>query len=377
MHVLLVSPSFPAQTSAGRLILFRHFSRCLELVVGAIASEKNGNGDLRASVYPHRLLERISRTRFHRYANDVMHCVGPFCDRRDTNRLVARHPWDVVLTVAEGWQWQVAVDIAAMVPAPLVTIFHDWWPEVAELHPAARQLFTRRLIRLGDRSALIFCVSEGMKTKLGRPEKSVVLYPLPHDQFFPVGQTSREPGPACLVYAGALNGIFAPPLRSLSASLAVQDRIAGQFFGAPPEWETPFYQGFVPRSYLETALAQADVLLVVVPFDPKRRVWAETSFSSKLVEYCRFGRPILLWSPSYSAAAVWAVEHGAAALVTQPEPGAVLEEVARLMGDESRRRSLGERARHMAETMFDPEHIHGQFVQGLERVVREWRKHHG
>ncbi|NJK33741.1 MAG: glycosyltransferase family 4 protein [Oscillatoriales cyanobacterium SM2_2_1] len=285
--------------------------------------------------------------------------------------------WDLVLTIAEGWQWHVALKVSKRLNLPLVTIFHDWWPEVVELPSFAQRLFEKRIHDLAAASKLIFCVSEGMKARLGNKAKSVVLYPIPNQLSVPKKPIRFQSKHFTLAYAGMLNSIFATSLHSLSKFIAGESSLELRLFGGQPEWETPFYRGFVTRSQLEDELSQADALLVVVSFDLRRRVWAETSFPSKLVEYCCFGRPIILWTPEYSAAAVWAKTHGAAMVVSQAEPEAVLEAIARLKGDPQQQQEFGQKARHMAETLFHPDRIQEQFVQGLERVVGEWRGQHG
>ena len=70
------------------------------------------------------------------------------------------------------------------------------------------------------------------------------------------------------------------------------------------------YLGFKPPEEATAVLSGADALLVVMSFETEHRLFMETSFTTKFLDYTAFGKPIILWGSGIlhagsSSAARW------------------------------------------------------------------------
>jgi hypothetical protein len=63
--------------------------------------------------------------------------------------------------------------------------------------------------------------------------------------------------------------------------------------------------GFLQGGSWQQAFDEADVLVLVLSFEPRHRRHLATHFPSKLVEYANRGRPIVIWGPHWSSAVQW------------------------------------------------------------------------
>jgi glycosyltransferase involved in cell wall biosynthesis len=80
-------------------------------------------------------------------------------------------------------------------------------------------------------------------------------------------------------------------------------------------------------------LANFDFLYCPYPFDPSMRDVAGQSFPSKLVLYLAAGRPVIFHGPVYSAAADYIADRGCGILATDLSAEGILQQIARLVGD--------------------------------------------
>jgi len=104
-------------------------------------------------------------------------------------------------------------------------------------------------------------------------------------------------------------------------------------------------------------------------FDAAQRRRAETCFATKLVDYSRAGRPVVIWAPETSAVVQWARKNRAALCVTDPDARALLAALADLKRDAVLQLELGARIRRAYETEFSPVRLQQQFMEGLNSVI--------
>ena len=113
--------------------------------------------------------------------------------------------------------------------------------------------------------------------------------------------------------------------RALGQACLARTKPAVIFFGPRPHWgdaldarmiEHGIFRGYMPLAELDSTLAAASCLLVIMPFSETGRRFATYSFPSKLTEYTRFGRPIVIWGPKYWSAVDWAERSHAALAAT-------------------------------------------------------------
>jgi hypothetical protein len=112
-----------------------------------------------------------------------------------------------------------------------------------------------------------------------------------------------------------------------------------------------------------------DAYLVVMFFDAAQRRRAETCFATKLADYSRFGRPIIIWAPEASAIVKWARKNRAALAVTNPDPAILMKKIKQLKCDTGWQVELGTRAQDCYQKEFSPVKLQQQFIAALNSVV--------
>jgi len=361
---------------ATELVLFRHFAAAKGMLEVTIASDHpdvlHRPGAI--PIYPHPLLLRLTKTRLAPFAHSLRHWPITFDCRALQTYLQCNRP-DAILTVAHGELYSLAQQISQRYKLPLVTFFHDWLPDMAWVHEQFRPFLTRRFRQLYRQSHVAFCVSEAMQQHLGEHPHSQVLFPIPGDletsetlPFHPPFSSFR------LTYAGNLSDCYGPFIQQLGVALRAHPTIQLQCFGQAPNWPAAsiqqfqdwgIYQGFVSRSTLLQHLLQSHALLVVMSFESHLRQRMETSFPSKLIEYCQLGKPLLIWGPEYSTAVQWAKRYAAAEVVTTPTANAVVKVLQQLSQNPEKQEQLAKRARQLATEFFNPLQIQQQFLDGL------------
>jgi hypothetical protein len=88
-----------------------------------------------------------------------------------------------------------------------------------------------------------------------------------------------------------------------------------------------------------------------------------------MVEYCRLGRPIVIWGPEYSTAMLWGRESGAALCVHSERPEDFMKALEKLAGDLELRQSLARNARQAYETQFHPDLLQEIFEKSLRNAI--------
>ena len=126
---------------------------------------------------------------------------------------------------------------------------------------------------------------------------------------------------------------------------------------------------FEPGTCFDDWLGSFDAYLVVMFFDAVQRRRAETCFATKLVDYSRAGRPVVIWAPESSAVVQWGKKSKAALCVTDPDARALLAALADLKRDRALQLELGVRIRRAYETEFSPVGLQQQFMEALNSVI--------
>jgi hypothetical protein len=126
---------------------------------------------------------------------------------------------------------------------------------------------------------------------------------------------------------------------------------------------------FEPEPRFDDWLGSLDAYLVVMFFDAAQRRRTETCFATKLVDYSRAGRPVVIWAPESSAVVQWAKKSRAALCVTDPDARALLAALAHLKRERTLQLELGARARRAYEMEFSPLRLQQQFMEALNSVI--------
>src|SRR5262249_3935181 len=143
----------------------------------------------------------------------------------------------------------------------LVSFFQDWWPDFPDVPIALRPRVEREFRRTCEESAVVICVSDGMRRELGEPQNAVVLHPIPTLARCETSTKGFEL-PLRVVYFGTLHE-YGPLIESALRAFNGSDRVRLEVFGPSPLWtsgaEEEFrscgvYHGFIPYDQLPESL---------------------------------------------------------------------------------------------------------------------------
>ena len=387
LKILLISSALPRDTSAGEVTLYRHFSQFPELSL-SIASDREVklNNSKFIQLKPNSILTRVTQTKYYKFSHDIIQCLEPYFNYINLRNYLKNNNIDIIITVAQGVHWMAAQQMSKEFSIPLVTIFHDWWTDMSFIHQWAKKILDRKFRNLYYQSNLALCVSKGMKRELGEHPNAKILYPIPDQKsIIQCHNVTSKLEKFQLVYAGKLSQFYASQIKKIAQIFFFQNndynsRLQLKLFGSHPDWSNVFieqlkatniYQGFVSRQVLTTELQNANALLVTIPFEQESCRWAKTNFPSKLIEYCKFGKPIIIWGPNYSTAVNWAVQYQSALVVTSPSPDDLIVAVNRLSNQVSEQIRLGNKALEMSKGIFNPETIQELFVNSIYELCNK------
>ena len=283
-----------------------------------------------------------------------------------------------VMTVAHEEACYAAMRYAKRHQLPLITIFHDWWPDVPEMHQPFRAVLQRSFHQLYQESSLALCVSPGMKEALGQHQNSKVMLPMPaiaKTREAVAGGASSEP--FRVLYAGNL-AEYGPMLMEALNVFKDHPHIRFEVRGAKPMWPAVFtaemserglFLPFAQRDEFDTWLKSADAFLITQSFDEEKRRLMKTNFPSKLVEYAQYGKPLILWGPDDSSGPIWARKSGQGLVVDQKDPQCLVLALEQLYGNKVEQERLAHAANKAASSSFNPELIQAEFMRCLYGLV--------
>ena len=316
--------------------------------------------------------QRWLNTRFHPYATVWFTQSGKRLAPKISQSL---NGFDVesVLTVAHGFGWLTAAEIAGRRNVPLHLIVHDDWPRVANV--AFRNWLDNRFASVYRRSQSRLCISPAMsrsyEQRYGAP--ATVIYPSrgANSPMFtePPARLASNDHPFTVAFAGTINSNGY--IRALIALQNALKSCSGRLliFGpaTPAELNDPNTEirGLLPATELLTTLRhEADALFVPMSFDPADRVNMELAFPSKLADYTAVGLPLLIYGPPYCSAIVWARENAGVAEVAESEVE-LNNAIALLANNPDKRIALGKRALAAGREYFTHDRVQEQFYKAL------------
>jgi glycosyltransferase involved in cell wall biosynthesis len=374
IRVIVISSVRPEPTSAGQIVLHRHLVNQPGIEWESFGSEPVR---LTASSAVRRAAGRLAQTRLQHFAHD-------FWAWRDGRWLASLLPkavpdgeQPVVLTVAQGDACGAAWRFAQKHRLPLVTIFHDWWPDMVLAHSHFHKLLEKHFRELYHQSQLALCVSEGMRAVLGPHPNAQVLYPIPA-KASPILSAQTPHGDFRIMYHGNLYDYGRMVAKALG-ELRTHPQVRLEVRGGNPRWTEHFRQemqqnglwhDFAPRAELDEWLGTADAFLVPMVFEPAMRRRMETSFPSKMLEMAQFGKPLVIWGPEYCSAVQWARQGNRALCVTDQNPDALRHALEKLAVSTDEQQRLAAAALQAAQTDFNPDRIQAQFMDALRSVIR-------
>ncbi len=322
---------------------------------------------------------RWLKTRFHPYA------VVWFTYSRSRNghgvaASLSDCEFDCVLTVAHGFGWLAAANLARKHRLPLHLIVHDDWPRAAHVPPAFRNWFDKQFARVYKQAQSRLCVSPSMERAYNKRYGAAgdVLYPMRAS----TAPTFAEPPRRLAEHDHQFTVAFAGTINSrgyIKALIALHDALTtvnGRLLIFGPLTPDAARQngldlpnvtvcGLLRSDALMNRLRdEADVLFVPMSFDEAERSNMEMSFPSKLTDYTAVGVPLLIYGPPYCSAVGWANENRGVAEVAQNETE-LAESVRRLAADLRHRIELGKAALQTGERYFAHQRVQEVFNRAI------------
>lgn len=363
----------PEPTSAGQIILYRHFCNRPESDLDVYGFEPT---KLSFRMLLRRGLGKVAQ--FGGIFETLVNCAwvlwkGRWIDK-DLPITVSKSQKTIVGTVAHGDGFYAAQRFAKKHGLPLVVFFHDWWPDMAGVPKPFVKFLDEHFLSLAKSCKLGICVSEGMKRALGRGPNLEVLPPIP-------GQFENSPHPELqdkdktvfkVVYSGNLE-LYGPMLLEALRVFKGHPEIQLQVRGANPKWpehakkemrDAGVWLEFAPRSELEAWLQSADAFLIPMVFEEKYRRRMETSFPSKLIEFAQFGKPLIVWGPEYCSAVQWGEQNENALCVKSPDVFELKKQLDFLCALPIQQKKYAEKSLEEASNEFDP-HILQEKIRNL------------
>jgi hypothetical protein len=374
INVVVISSVRPEPSMSAALLMYRHLVNRSGIRLHILPAEHHEivHGRFHSKIVP-----RLMRTPARRWAGDVdylMHTTLPLEKRLAAPPRGAR---TVVLTLAYRSGCWVAQRYARRHRLPLIVRFDDWWPDIAEVHSLVRKQLEQRFLELHRSADLSLCPGEGMLKALGPHRNARVIFPIPEAE--PIRpSTSKDLADDFRVgYSGNMFD-YSDMLGELARLALKQNDIRIEFRGRP-HWPQSLADEMRHRHLLhdfvaagapfDDWLASFDAYLVVMFFDAAQRRRTETCFATKLVEYSRAGRPVVIWAPETSDVVQWAKKRNAALCVTDPDPRALLSALGHLKRDTALQLELAARMRRAYETEFSPVRLQQQFMEALNSVI--------
>jgi glycosyltransferase involved in cell wall biosynthesis len=373
VNVIVVSSVRPENSMAAAVTLHRHLvnRRGIRLYVFPAEHHELAGGSVSSKIVP-----RLMRTSAGYWANDMdylMHTTLPLEKRLPAPPTSAR---TVVLTLAYRSGCWVAQRYAKRHGLPLAVRFDDWWPDIALVHAPVRKHLERRFLELHRSADLSLCISEGMLKALGPHRNARVILPIPDAEPIRPSKCKDSAGEFRVGYSGNMFD-YSDMLADL-AQLALKRSDVRIEFRGRPRWPQALIHemkhrhllhDFEPGPGFDDWLGSFDAYLVVMFFDAAQRRRTETCFATKLVDYSRAGRPVVIWAPESSAVVQWAKKSKAALCVTDPDARALLAALADLKRDRALQLELGARIRRAYEAEFSPVGLQQQFMEALNSVI--------
>jgi len=283
----------------------------------------------------------------------------------------------VVLTLAYRSGCWVAQRYARQHRLPLIVRFDDWWPDIAEVHKPVRKQLEQRFLELHRSADLSLCPGEGMRKALGPHRNARVIFPIPDAKPIEPSTSNDSADEFRVGYSGNMFD-YSDMLRDLAQLALKQTDVRIEFRGRPI-WPQALADEMRHRHLLhdfieagasfDDWLGSFDAYLVVMFFETAQRRRTETCFATKLTEYSRAGRPVVIWAPETSDVVQWAKKSGAALCVTDPDPRALVSALAHLKRDRTLQLELAARMRRVYETEFSPVRLQQQFLEALNSIV--------
>lgn len=376
--ILYISAVIPDTTSGGRFAMYRHLILKNDFEV-AVASTDFVELPIKQHTIPqNRLIKRLKRTRLCRLISNLEYILNWIHIPTSLLKFAHKFEPNVIVSVVDDWHIGLAYQLAQKLKIPLVINFQDLFclsqfvPLSIRPYPWVKSWLIQHYRQVNHKANQVFYTSEGMKKWFGENATGDVLYPIGNFGVeVSVAPRLNAQDKVQIIYAGNCYGAYGRMLLRLAEAVKKHQHIDLQIFAAGNDWqkeklqemtEAGIYQGFKPFDELKEKLKQADGFLTVMSFEQEEKVFVQTSFTTKWLDYVPYGKPVFVWSPEYSTAYSFANKYQSGIPVTQDDPEILLK----VMGETASNMTAWDLAcdgsRRVAATVLNAEQIHHLFV---------------
>ena len=323
--------------------------------------------------------QRWLNTRFHPYAVAWFSYAGKQAGPK-ISQSINGFEFEAVLTVAHGFGWLAAAEIAKHRHVPLHLVVHDDWPRVAQVAPRFRQWIDDQFGNIYRQAQARLCVSPAMsrfyEERYGAPADVVYPSRAADATVFeaPPARLGKNNSQFTIAFAGTINSQgYIDALRALQNALRpVSGRLL--IFG-PLSADVARRVGLSDPNTTICGLLRSDQLLarlreegdalfVPMSFAEVDRNNMEMAFPSKLADYTATGLPLLIYGPTYCSAVIWARDNPGVAEVVESESG-LSAAVASLAQHPEHRLAIGTRVLEVGRQYFSHARVQQVFHQLL------------
>ena len=302
--------------------------------------------------------QRWLNTRFHPYLVAWFTRAGKHAGPK-ISRQINGFEFEAVFTVAHGFGWVAAAEIAKQRRVPLHFAVGDDWPRATDIAPRFRKWIDEQFGKIYSQAHSRMCASPAMsrfyEERYGAP--ATVIYPCraagAAEFEKPPARIGRNDTQFTIAFAGTINSQgYIQALQALQHALKP---VAGRLLIFGPLTIDVAGQiglndantkicGLLSAGQLSARLREeADALFVPMSFADRDCSNMKLAFPSKLADYTATGLPLLIYGPAYCSAVNWARDNPGVAEVVESESG-LSGAVASLAQHPEHRLTLGTRA---------------------------------
>lgn len=283
---------------------------------------------------------------------------------------------EFILTVSHGRGCFKAASLAHKLKVPLVSIFHDFFPYSYIANPLFRKGWEYEVKRMYRQSRLAFVITESMQRKLGKHPNVHILPPIPSRLFSQKLPLNTHNGKLTFCYSGLCGGAYYTMLNDIINVLSEDNNYELHISGAESERfsyvadDNILVYGFLDESKLNQILSESDFLIVLIPFDLAKEHFA-THFPSKLVEYAKYGKPIIIWGPDYCTAIKWATENHTAMVINKYDLNTLKIKIYEIIKNKQIQQLISSNAYNYFQKYWQPEQIQHIFVSNIQKLIQK------
>ncbi len=382
LKVLIVSSIFPSKNGGGgRLAMHRHFFERNDFDVRVACVDDLEEGLSGIQLRPP--LKRFRQTRFGRLARNLSYLFSGLMSRQVEEYAATWRP-DIVFGVPDLEHIGLQRKIARRFSIPFVADFQDifpvssFLPEIIKPYGPVSKILLKWYHLLAKEAHAVLHTSQGMKDFFASDPKSLVLFPLGEQVEIAPPSPSKE-GPWRIVYAGNCYGAYGQMMLKVAKQILEQEPLLDlEIYTMGNDWspsdvekysDEGILKGFLPFAELNERLEKADAFLTVMSFAPTDRLFVETSFTTKWLDYAPKAKPIFVWGPEDSSAAKFARKTNAGVVTASPEVSRLIEQIWLTMNDLNQHEQLCKAAIQVANNDLNPLRIHQILIDTFERAA--------